>query len=371
MSETRRPGRPRKPCVNAPSSTPVTDESSSPDCGFIPGETPRVDLALEDVGGIVGDHDSLGAPNYPGNMGSPLGPIGIRNNAEIVNFDFSVPLESFSSATSSGRSKQNHLAIDMQQCLKDLSELNVELYSQHVTVKAICGAATPAHHIRRESTPTNISAFTVAERSLTAIQKFYGIISNIERLLCQSSQYAEDCEVVNLETDTCAYDNTLDLFAALPLPTPDEEQQPAELETALVLIVISCYVQLINIFFDLCNCIQNYLKCLKKNEAVELLDAIRSIQVGSFCVWDGRLQGLMFCTIITHYLDRVERVLGLLPEQRYQSIPVRNALLRQPCHRELLDQEFARGGTTSCSSPRTLRDVIQNLHQALAADPSW
>ncbi|KAM0816690.1 hypothetical protein AB5N19_02492 [Seiridium cardinale] len=139
-----------------------------------------------------------------------------------------------------------------------------------------------------------MSEFTILERALTAFQKFYGILSNVEWLLSRRAEGHETRDGANSEAETSLFNGALDSFIDVPLTDHSRDDLLSQ---------------------NICTSdfrIEKHVKQVKKNEIIGQVDAIRFVQVGAFRVWDGRLQGLMFCTIITHYLDRIERILGPL-----------------------------------------------------------
>ncbi|KAK9416652.1 hypothetical protein SUNI508_09562 [Seiridium unicorne] len=291
-------------------------------------------------------------PSYLNDMDGALSLGGVRNPASFNEFDFSDIFGGPAAEGTPGASKQSLPVLSMHQCLKELSDLNVELHAQWLGVSPKPGDFTFAPYICPEASYVMTSEFTILKRALTAFQKFYGILSNVEWLLSRRAESHETRDGANSEAETSLFNGALDPFIDMPLTdhsrddllsqgicTSDLSKSP-RLNTALVLVVISCYVQLVKIFADMCSHIEKHVKQLKKNEVIGPVDAIRFVQVGAFCVWDGRLQGLMFCTIMTHYLDRIERILGLLPDHRQQNVPVKHVILDGPYYRELLEKEL-------------------------------
>ncbi|KAK9773408.1 hypothetical protein SCAR479_09941 [Seiridium cardinale] len=164
-----------------------------------------------------------------------------------------------------------------------------------------------------------MSEFTILERALTAFQKFYGILSNVEWLLSRRAEGHETRDGVNSEAETSLFNGALDSF--------------------------------IDIFADMCSRIEKHVKQVKKNEIIGQVDAIRFVQVGAFRVWDGRLQGLMFY-------------------HRQQDVPVKHILLDGPYFRELLEKELGGEGIAGSISPQKLRGTVKSLRRLFSAGPS-
>jgi hypothetical protein len=108
-----------------------------------------------------------------------------------------------------------------------------------------------------------------------------------------------------------------------------------------------------------------------RNEPIPLVDDDQFIHMGMFCALEGRLQGMVFCTIVTHHLERVERILGLLPAKGRQVIPIERTLLEELHYRKLLEKEIESHGINGVKIAIVLRDTVETIRRVMVADPSW
>lgn len=383
MAATRRPGRPKKAPAIAQTPESLSMENQPPDHAADFGGVFSLDLTLDDGTSMTQGAEFFNVPMGLDEMNGALSLANTRNSADPGGLDLPLGDGSMLCRLMAEGKELKNPSWDMHQCFKELSELNVDLHAQMNAIRERSSNIGIGVYICIDSTNMNQSGFTFAERALTAVQKFHDIITRVEWLLCQRPMSDGHRDLVNHDVGAVLFDGSLNFFPEVSptgLPSPesisgtaytDGQVKPPKLEMAVVLVVISCYVQLVNIFFDICDCLQKYLKTLDKNETIPAIDSVRFFQMGSFCVSDGRLQGLMFCTIVTHYLDRLERILGLLPSHRRQSVPIQHVLLDRPQYRELLEKELEDEGITGCTSPKKLRDTVENLRRVLLADPSW
>ncbi|KAH8678226.1 hypothetical protein BX600DRAFT_507189 [Xylariales sp. PMI_506] len=275
---------------------------------------------------------------------------------------------------------EQHAKLDGHECLKELSELNIDLHAQAAAIKAKTGTATLAAYICPEPL-INIKPSSVVEMSLAAINKFYVTITNVEKLSRQNLHFDRAYDS-SQQRDDNLFGGNLGSLNSIPLLEDDMEiagnttgtedvprKTQIRVDTPLALLMVSCYIQLINVFSDMFFVAQKTLRELKNEPIPSIGEHI--MQMGMFYGMEGRLQGLIFCTIVTHYLDRVERILGLLPSSTKQSLPLKHGLLKEPHFKELLDKEMERYGVSGRSSPRVLRDTIENMRRVMAADASW
>ncbi|ETS85024.1 hypothetical protein PFICI_03049 [Pestalotiopsis fici W106-1] len=329
--------------------TPRSDAMAFPD------QTPEA--ASSPV--IVGNHsDALELMDQSLHINSGTGSLAlmdVRNHIDHASFDsigFQFLAENLSSGSRLGTGAQTYPTTSMNQCLKELSDLNVELHAQSAAVLSKSDDTSLTPYICLDPEHINVTALTPVEASLNAIEKFYSILVILEKLSpSQPSPY-------NAESDATIFPTLLvDAERCAPIQ---------ELETPLILAIISCYVQLVNIFHDFFGRVDRHIKRIRENQTLGKL-----FQLGTFSALDGRLQGLVFTSMVSHYFDRTERLLGILPEDRPQRVPIRQALLYQPCHLELLQRELAKGGIAGSCDSTQLREAVENIRCTLVADPSW
>ncbi|KAK6072643.1 hypothetical protein SCUP515_07223 [Seiridium cupressi] len=202
MGETRRPGRPRKSYVGTPISTTIgQSQDRLPIPATVPDKTSALDVTLEDENTADGV-DFLSPPTDLNDMDGGLCLVGVRNPASFNEFDFSDIFGGPAAEGTPGASKQSLPVLGMHQCLKELSDLNVELHAQWLGVSPKPGDSTLAPYICPEASYVKTSEFTILERALTAFQKFYGILSNVEWLLSRRAEGHETRDGANSEAET-------------------------------------------------------------------------------------------------------------------------------------------------------------------------
>ncbi|KAH8203556.1 hypothetical protein TruAng_002304 [Truncatella angustata] len=376
MAATRRPGRPRKSRQNPPAAASSVIRPTTPES--VPGTDQAMpsSLALDDISSII--------PNLleQDNAHDGLDVVRIRTNNDFRNFDIFNPLASSVHGATPGTMKQMYPMLDMHQCLKDLSEINIELHAQWIEARRRWVDTRSLPDLCSNPTYVDVCSYAFAERTLASFQKFYDAINNVEWIIRKHAPGRDTSDIFDIESNAEIHGEALGLFTATASTEGCWEKlfskpsrsistsRPTTPATTLVMVIISCYVQLISILTMMCAKILNNLKYLKSNEAIDI-NSVRFFQIGSLCVWDARLEGLMFCTMIIHYLDRSQRILGLLPGHRRQSVQVQCPLLDRPQYRDLLEKELKSVDSSGGPSPEKIRDVVEDLRRALEADPSW
>lgn len=378
MAEARRPGRPRKQydCVN--------DDGSS---SGSPGSAPSLVTSTENTQPSSGT-----SPSYPlvdGNSGgdsqlnmSPI--IGPGGNImgllrlESVNFESpSFPGMPAAAESEVPKGSSAEHSLNKNQCLRELSQLNVDLHYISSRINAEGPSLTFESYICSQSGDgLTVNGMVIFETALHISQRFHKAIANLEWL--QRHEIAFDYSV-SVFNDITSLDYAMDESSSMHLETllpgfalqEEASGQPPTTDKPLLLVIISCYVQLINLFTDIFG--QIYRKLKSFGDSGARLPALEhGVALGSYFVVDGRLQGMMFCSIVVHTFDRIECILGLLPSDTVcQRSPIVRGLLSRPHHRHLLEKELESDGIQGKMKPQLLRDSIENVRQLLASDPSW
>lgn len=378
--EAKRPGRPRKTRApttanDAPNDTPpITPQHPQLPDNVVAATHPELYQGPDPVG-LPGQ--DIGITSAGLNLSPPGGFI----DPDILNLPWPVGSSPALLLLDQPRpAKQSSPKLDLlHQSLKELSEINVELHAQSTVIQD----GTLHAYICNQTLYANASGLCIAESSLLAAQRFCTTLSNIhwllrEQLPSQVDSGSSDSSSDYASMDTSPLGNPLDPFGAVPSLDCDSEAEPntfhdsslTVLSTPLALTTISCYVQLLNVFTDMFQQILRYVRGLK-NKPIPSVETARFIKFGNFCAMEGRLQGLLFCSMTSHSFDRIERVLGILPDDRRHSVPLSHPILDKPHLRRLLERELEREGIAGGSSSQRLRDTVETLRRTLTADPSW
>lgn len=167
-----------------------------------------------------------------------------------------------------------------------------------------------------------------------------------------------------------------------PLPTPlsrgeDSTQatpedtvaeQDGALETPFVCALVSCYVQIINLWEIMFLHVQRRISNIDI-DPLTLSDPSKGVQMGVFYIYGGRLQSMFFCQAVLYFLDNIDRGLGLIPEQRELNA---SGLLSHSRHFELLQKEL--GGPMSKGENervRALKDLVEKVRVFSLHDVGW
>ncbi|KAI1860365.1 uncharacterized protein JN550_011517 [Neoarthrinium moseri] len=380
MAEARRAGRPRKPTETSSSST--TEAHASP-CASAIASSP-VPQTPPHRG-----PDALPTASFPTKLPTPdisksiPSPSDTEQFSEFSDFYFSNFSGNRSLPAPPPPEKSVFTNLDSHECFKELSQINIELHALWSVVQAKGPAMTFKDFICDGPSYSQGTGVSMAERTVMASQRFQVTISNVGYMLSKDLKPHLDHDFVNMDGGEGSFDANLNLFDTLPLleresttaadafEIVNDTDRPHTLGTPLVLIIISCYVQLVNIFSELFYCIHAELRLLKSGP-IPFIEHLKFIQLGGLGIMDGRLQGMLLCTLVTHLLDRVEGTLGILPDtQRQMTAPLQQTLLQLPHHRELLEKELDNSGYAGRGNPKKLRDTVENLKQILSSDPSW
>ena len=269
------------------------------------------------------------------------------------------------------RTKPAPTYTQQHECLRDLSHLYVDLHAD-------------TSILRQNRETENIFTFFWAvpkpvgdgsmlfERLLNYAQSLNRIMSNLDRALRYSAEaYQESRQSQHDENSFHATPGTKE--PRMPgISTMEDDQGRPTLDTPVVLLLVSCYAQIIEILEILIAIANKRLETIFENRQLDF-SPTRGFQIGSFYSCDGRMEGLAYLQTLTCLLDRIERGLGLPPDPRYIIPPSgRSALLSCPHHFELLHNELGSKGPEGKSTrPQELRDSIESARLMMLSDTSW
>ncbi|KAI1456493.1 hypothetical protein F4805DRAFT_225872 [Annulohypoxylon moriforme] len=275
--------------------------------------------------------------------------------------------------------------LDRQECLKELSQLNVDL---HVLDQALQGldnegklnfAAFCSHY-----PPPDGDGVSFAEKFLIMSQRFQQTITNLSWVVKNDPKPLQDAVSV-VDNNDLPLDPLLNIDGPLPLSlnqqgvnrqgennhiTPEEgvPNQGEPLETPFTCLLVSCYVQLIHLWETMWHHVRNRTSGVDRSE-LTLSDPSKGVQMGAFYIFSGRLQSMFFCQAVLYFLDNIDRGLSILPEQREQGV---SGLLSHSQHFDLLQREL--GGEVregESERVRSLKDLIEKTRVFTLNDIGW
>ncbi|KAI1409979.1 hypothetical protein F5Y13DRAFT_79066 [Hypoxylon sp. FL1857] len=274
--------------------------------------------------------------------------------------------------------------LDRHECMKELSQLNVDLHTRWTALKElidsdrICFATFMEH-----PPPPAGDGVSLAEKFLIMSQRFQQAITNLNWVVKNEPRPAHAMAPVVLDDDM-VLDPLLNIEGPLPTPLgpdPDLDSESDQstprgrgtehnppLETPFACLLVSCYVQLINLWELMFFHVHRRVTGVDRSQ-FGLADPSKGVQMGAFYIFSGRLQSMFFCQAVLYFQDNIDRGLGILPEQRDQGV---SGLLSHPQHFNLLQREL--GGEVSkgeSTRVRELRDAVERTRVFSFHDIGW
>ncbi|RYO85937.1 hypothetical protein DL766_005745 [Monosporascus sp. MC13-8B] len=375
-----RPGRPRRPGLTTTAASSdftneVQDATDAPSQGPVLGNDESLTLG---VGQFLGDFTGEGGgSSLPSAMSPP-------RRDDVITSTFGNQ-EVAANRSCFGHGAEYTGSVDQHGCLRELSRLNIDLHAQTTTLRenrtsmSIAMLVTATHSSERDGVTT------ICERALNFAQKFHAIIDNLDSILKNRSRvyepsgppfdYAEDPSLADMfagqdpsiaMSEDFAYTIAHDEGSSSPSP-----------DTPVALLLVSCYVQIIELFETIFVHIHRRLRYLD-TDPIPSFDRAKGLRIGAFYSFDGRMESIIYAQVVACLLDRVERGLGLLPDQERYNGPgagfggrARSGLLSRPHHFDLLQRELDEKGPGPSARPRALRDTVENARLIMATDTSW
>ncbi|RYP68160.1 hypothetical protein DL770_008495 [Monosporascus sp. CRB-9-2] len=388
-----RPGRPRRPGVTT---TAASSSSTSGDMRPADGSDETVQNATD-----ASSQDRVLGNEYLPQRGGDYflddftGEDGDDTNSQLAmspppRQDDAIASTSGNQEVTTSRSFFGHGAeftgsVDQHGCLRELSRLNIDLHAQTTVLRENRASVNVAMLVTATHPPEGDGVTTICERALNFTQKFHAIIDNLDSILKNQSRVYEPSGPL---FDYAEEPLLADMFAALDPSIAmsedfayttghDEGSSSPSPDTPVVLLLVSCYVQIIELFETIFMHIHLRLKHLD-TDPIPSFDPAKGLRIGSFYSFDGRLESIIYTQVVACLLDRVERGLGLLPDQQRHNHPsrgfggrTRRGLLSRPHHFDLLQRELGQKGPGASARPRALRDSVENARLIMATDTSW
>lgn len=270
--------------------------------------------------------------------------------------------------------------LDRHECLKELSHLNVDLNSHWQNLQELRdnGKVSFVTFIDHSPPPTG-DGVSLAEKLLVMSQRFQQAITNLIWVIRNETKPVSRVTSI-LTEDELMLDPLSNIAGPLPTPlsrgedstqaTPEDTvaEQDGALETPFVCALVSCYVQIINLWEIMFLHVQRRISNIDI-DPLTLSDPSKGVQMGVFYIYGGRLQSMFFCQAVLYFLDNIDRGLGLIPEQRELNA---SGLLSHSRHFELLQKEL--GGPMSKGENervRALKDLVEKVRVFSLHDVGW
>ncbi|KAI1440000.1 hypothetical protein F5Y02DRAFT_33507 [Annulohypoxylon stygium] len=272
--------------------------------------------------------------------------------------------------------------LDRQECIKELSQINVDLNVMKQALQELdVGGNLNFSAFCSHYPPPEGDGVSFAEKFLIMSQRFQQAITNLSWVVKNDPKPLQDTSHVE-DDSNMPLDPLLNIEGPLPafpsqqgesdLPTPEESQGAADqgnpLETSFACLLVSCYVQLINLWEKMWYHVLQRTSGLDHSE-LSLADPSKGVQMGAFYIFSGRLQSMFFCQAVLYFLDNIDRGLSILPEQREQGV---RGLLSYSQHFNFLQKEL--GGKVvkgESERVRALKDMVEKTRVFTLNDVGW
>ncbi|KAK7753786.1 hypothetical protein SLS62_004151 [Diatrype stigma] len=298
------------------------------------------------------------------------------------------------------------------ECLRELSQLNVDLHAQAAMLKAADPASINLGTFVCATPPPAGDGLTICERSLDYAQRLHRTMGALRWVLNHHQQQQQpravrhksapplsghggngaDTEALhghyqNLRNGGNGGSGFENLAAPAPSPppppatgTPEDEEVdyggeaggPPAPDAPVALLLVSCYAQLVGLLEAIFHHVHRRLASLDVGPMPDY-DPAKGVQLGVFYSLDGRLAGMVYAQIVGCLLDRIELGLGIAG-----AAAGAGGLLSEPRYFELLQRELFLSGSgggngreSRSARPQELRDAVERARLTMAMDASW
>ncbi|KAI1769934.1 hypothetical protein F4818DRAFT_309184 [Hypoxylon cercidicola] len=261
--------------------------------------------------------------------------------------------------------------LDRHECIRELSQLNVDLHVQNQALRELIDTgrikfSTFIDHLP----PPAGDGVSLAEKLLIMSQRFQQAITNLGWVVKNEPKPPRATAPVAID-DEFAVDPLLNASSA-PIELADGgeyvTEQDGQLETPFVFLLVSCYVQMINLWEIMYFHVHRRILGVDRDQ-LTLSDPGKGIQMGAFYIFSGRMQSMFFCQAVLYFIENIDRGLGILPEQREQDV---SGLLGHPQNFDLLQRELG-GQVHEGVNERicALRDSVERARICSLHDVGW
>ncbi|KAI1084609.1 hypothetical protein F5B20DRAFT_575929 [Whalleya microplaca] len=256
--------------------------------------------------------------------------------------------------------------LDRHECLKELSQLNVDYHVQWQALKDNMDTVRFSTFVNHPPPPAG-DGICLAKKLLIMSQRFQQALVNLNWVVKNEPRSIITTDVVwdNADLPVDPLINVTDssilpeLFTGNDQPDchDDATVNDGMIDTPLVCVLVSCYVQMISLWESLFFHITRRMKGLD-TERLSFSDPSKGLQMGVFYIFSGRLQGMFLAQAVQYFLVNIDRELGILPEQRRQGM---QGLLSQPHHFKLLQRELGSEENKESDRPSALRESVEHV----------
>ncbi|KAI1374782.1 hypothetical protein F4677DRAFT_156010 [Hypoxylon crocopeplum] len=272
--------------------------------------------------------------------------------------------------------------LDRHECFKELSQLNVDLHVHWGVLKELIdtGQIKFSSFIDHLPPPAG-DGVSRAEKLLIMSQRFQQAVTNLNWVVKHEPKPLHATMPVIFDEEN-VLDPLLDIAGPLPTsfsqdtgsyPTTSESrgvmtESDELLETPFVCLLVSCYVQMIQLFEIMFVHVHRRIDGLDRDR-LTLSDPGKGITMGAFYIYSGRLQSMFYCQAVLYFLENIERGLGILLEQMEHSA---SGLLSHPQHFNLLQRELGGQVCEGISERvRALRETVEKARICSLQDVGW
>ncbi|XXG96370.1 hypothetical protein Hte_002652 [Hypoxylon texense] len=264
--------------------------------------------------------------------------------------------------------------LDRHECIKELSNLNVDLHVQSQAIRELIDTGRIKFSIFTDHPPPPAGdGVSIAEKLLIMSQRFQQAVTNLGWVVKNEPAPPNATAPVSIDDDL-AVDPLLNSSNPSPASAGQASrsecvaEQDGPLETPFVFLLVSCYVQMISLWEIMYYHVHRRIVGVDRDQ-LTLTDPGKGIQMGAFYIFSGRLQSMFFCQAVLYFVENVDRGLGILPEQRQQGA---SGLLSHRQNFDLLQREL--GGQVHegvNERVRALRDSVERARICCLQDVGW
>ncbi|KXH36564.1 hypothetical protein CNYM01_01460 [Colletotrichum nymphaeae SA-01] len=254
-----------------------------------------------------------------------------------------------------------------------ISKINVDLHS-HLSSIEINRPYLDFCSFTHPSSILSVGGHTMPELVLVALQDFVGILTGLNKMASIHRSVSPTTNTLPAppslaQDELCSESGSLNPLllvrgrASSPLAPQAAVSSTNVLSQPLVLIITSCYVQIITVFEEI------FVQIHKRLEAIawDPIQPIEGIKFGAFPIEDAHLQGVIFSQIVESLLEKADRFLGVKQSMVSPSGTVISSGFLSPSQSDLLHGQLKSKDQASVPRSVGLKIAIQRLRSTLEA----
>lgn len=254
-----------------------------------------------------------------------------------------------------------------------ISKINVDLHSYLSNIEMnrphldFCSFTHP-------SSILSAGGHTMPELVLVAFQDFVGILTGLNKMASIHQSVSPMTDTLPsrpalAQDELCSESGSLNPLllvrgrASSPLAPQAAVPITNVFNQPLVLIITSCYIQIITVFEEI------FVQIHKRLEAIawDPIQPIEGIKFGAFPIEDAHLQGVIFFQIVESLLEKADRFLGVKQSMVFPSGTVISSGILSPSQSDLLHGQLKSKDQASVPRSVGLKIAIQRLRSTLEA----